>query len=137
MDKSPARTASLAQHFSKLEDPRVERTKKHSLMDMLVIAVCGFICGVDSWVALEEFAKAKREWFESFLSLPNGIPSHDTFGRLFAALNPEAFSRCFMSWVKAVSEAGRRRTCGSSPRSSLKQGRSRGRRRRRRAPPLP
>lgn len=104
MDKPPARTASLSKHFSSLEDPRVERTKKHSLSDILVIAVCGFICGVDSWVELEEFAEAKREWFEGFLTLPNGIPSHDTFGRLFAALDPEAFSRCFMAWVKAVSE---------------------------------
>jgi predicted transposase YbfD/YdcC len=104
MDKPPAPTASLMQHFSSLEDPRVERTKKHRLSDMLVIAVCGFICGVDSWVELEEFGESKREWLEGFLALPNGIPSHDTFGRLFAALDPEAFSRCFMAWVKAVSE---------------------------------
>jgi predicted transposase YbfD/YdcC len=104
MDKPPAPTASLLKHFSRLEDPRVERTKKHSLSDMLVIAVCGFICGVDGWVELEEFGKAKREWFEGFLELPHGIPSHDTFGRLFAALDPEAFSRCFMAWVKAVAE---------------------------------
>ncbi|WP_223760811.1 ISAs1 family transposase [Myxococcus sp. RHSTA-1-4] len=104
MDKPPTPTASLVKYFSSLKDPRVERTKKHSLSDMLVIAVCGFICGVDSWVELEEFGEAKREWFEGFLELPHGIPSHDTFGRLFAALDPEAFSRCFIAWVKAVAE---------------------------------
>jgi predicted transposase YbfD/YdcC len=95
---------SLMTHFSSLEDPRVERTRKHSLNDMLVIAICGFICGVDNWVELEFFAKCKEPWFKKFLDLPNGIPSHDTFGRLFAALDPEAFSRCFMNWMEAVAE---------------------------------
>jgi len=87
-----------------LEDHRVERTKKHSMTDILVISVCGFICGVDNWVDLEEFGVMKLEWFQSFLELPNGIPSHDTFGRFFAALDPEEFSRCFTLWVKAISE---------------------------------
>lgn len=87
-----------------LQDPRVERTRKHSFEAVLVIAVCGFICGVDSWVELEEFGEEKREWFETFLDLPNGIPSHDTFGRIFAALDPEQFSRCFITWSEAVRE---------------------------------
>jgi predicted transposase YbfD/YdcC len=96
---------SLMAHFSVLEDPRVERTRRHSLNDILVIAISGFICGVDNWVELEMFGQEKEGWFKQFLELPNGIPSHDTFGRVFAALEPEAFSRCFMNWMKAVSEA--------------------------------
>ena len=92
-------------HFSVMVDPRVERTRRHSLNDILVIAICGFVCGVDNWVELEFFGKTKERWFKQFLELPNGIPSHDTFGRVFAALDPEAFSRCFMSWMKVVSEA--------------------------------
>jgi predicted transposase YbfD/YdcC len=95
---------SLLDHYSTVVDPRVERTRKHLLTDLLTIAICGFICGVDNWVELEDFGKAKREWFQRFLRLPHGIPSHDTFGRFFAALDPEEFSRCFMRWVKAISE---------------------------------
>jgi hypothetical protein len=105
MEETPPKVrVGLLDHFSSLVDPRVERTKKHSLKDLLVIAICGFICGVDNWVELEDFGKAKREWFKTFLDLPNGIPSHDTFGRFFSALEPEAFSRCFIEWVKAISE---------------------------------
>lgn len=85
-------------------DPRVERTRRHSLNDILVIAICGFICGVDNWVELEFFAETKEKWFKQFLDLPNGIPSHDTFGRVFAALDPETFSRCFINWMKAVAD---------------------------------
>lgn len=99
----PVGSAVLA-HFSVLDDPRIERTKKHSLNDILVISICGFICGIDNWVELELFGQSKEAWFRTFLDLPNGIPSHDTFGRVFAALDPESFSRCFMSWMKAVAE---------------------------------
>ena len=83
-------------------DPRVERRKFHNLVEILVIAICGVICGADDWVAIEEFGNAKLEWFESFLKLEHGIPSHDTFGRLFARLVPEEFERCFLSWVRAA-----------------------------------
>jgi len=92
-------------HFATLEDPRMARTRRHSLGDMLTIAICGFVCGVDNWVELQAFAKAKESWFRSFLELPNGIPSHDTFGRLFSSLDPEGFSRCFMSWMRAIADA--------------------------------
>jgi predicted transposase YbfD/YdcC len=71
---------------------------------MLVVAICGVICGADNWVAIEAFGNAKVDWFRRFLALPNGIPSHDTFGRTFAALNPEAFAACFVSWIAAVAE---------------------------------
>jgi predicted transposase YbfD/YdcC len=98
--KSPA----LMVHFSTLVDPRVERTKRHSMTDILVISICGFICGIDNWVELEEFGEIREDWFRTFLELPNGIPSHDTFGRVFAAMDPEEFSRCFTRWVKSIAE---------------------------------
>ena len=72
----------------KIGDPRIERTKRHSLLDIIIIAICGVICGADSWVDIELFGKTKIDWLKTFLRLPNGIPSHDTFGRVFAALSP-------------------------------------------------
>ncbi len=95
---------SIARHFVKVKDPRVERTKRHKLLDIILIAICGVICGADSWVDIEMFGKAKLEWLKTFLPLPNGIPSHDTFGRVFAAINPEEFERSFMEWVQAIVE---------------------------------
>lgn len=82
-----------------LPDPRVDRTKKHKLVDILTIALCGALCGVDNFVELQRFGLAKRKWFDTFLELPNGIPSHDTFGRVFAALDPDAFRAVFIAWV--------------------------------------
>ena len=97
-------TSTLIEKFAGLSDPRIERTKKHSMTDILVLSICGFICGVDNWVDLEEFAQIRQDWFKTFLELPNGIPSHDTFGRFYAALDPVAFSRCFTSWIQSVAE---------------------------------
>ncbi len=84
--------SNIAAHFHIIQDPRVERTKRHSLHDILVIAICGSVCGVDGWVAIEQFGRAKEEWFRTFLDLEHGVPSHDTFGRIFAALDTEAFT---------------------------------------------
>jgi predicted transposase YbfD/YdcC len=95
---------SIGEHFNDLEDPRMERTKHHQLLDIIAIAICGVICGADSWVDLELFGRSKEEWLKRFLSLPNGIPSHDTFGRVFALLDPVKFAQCFTSWVRAVSQ---------------------------------
>lgn len=95
---------SIGEHFNNLEDPRMERTKHHQLLDIIAITICGVICGADSWVDLEIFGRSKEEWLKRFLSLPNGIPSHDTFGRVFALLDPAKFAQCFTSWVKAVSQ---------------------------------
>ncbi|OLE97649.1 MAG: ISAs1 family transposase [Cyanobacteria bacterium 13_1_20CM_4_61_6] len=86
---------TLQEHFATLEDPRVERTKRHQLLAIITIALCAVICGADTWVDVEEFGHAKRAWLETFLDLPNGIPSHDTFGRVFARLDPEQGHRVF------------------------------------------
>jgi predicted transposase YbfD/YdcC len=93
---------SLQEHFARLQDPRVDRTKHRQLLAIITIALCAVICGADTWVDGEEFGKAKRDWFETFLELPHGIPSHDTFGRVFAHLDPEQFQACFLSWVQAI-----------------------------------
>jgi predicted transposase YbfD/YdcC len=98
-----ARTlCSLTAHFASLQDPRLERTRKHQLLDILAIALSAIICGADSWVHVALYGTAKHEWLKTFLTLPNGIPSHDTFGRLFALLNPEQFQDCFRSWMAEV-----------------------------------
>lgn len=97
-------TASIEHHFGGLEDPRVDRTKRHKLLDVIVITICGVICGADDWVSIEQFGNAKLKWFRQFLELPTGIPSHDTFGRIFARLDPEQFHTSFMNWIMAVSD---------------------------------
>lgn len=95
---------SIGEHFNDLGDPRIDRTKHHRLLDIIAIAICGVICGADNWVDLELFGRSKEEWLKRFLALPNGIPSHDTFGRVFARLDPEKFAQCFTRWVEAVSQ---------------------------------
>jgi hypothetical protein len=96
--------ASIVEHFQTLEDPRIERTKKHNLLDILVIAVCTLLTGGEGFQDMELFGKSKRAWLQTFLALPHGIPSHDTFGRVFARLNPQRFQECFLSWTKAVAQ---------------------------------
>lgn len=93
---------SLVDHFAALDDPRVERTKLHPLLSLVTIAICAVICGAESWDDIELFGEAKADWFATFLDLPHGIPSHDTFNRVFAALNPVQFRRCFQHWMEAV-----------------------------------
>lgn len=89
-------------HFSVLQDPRVNRRKRHSLESILFIALCGVLCGVENWVEMESFGNARKEWFTRFIDLKHGIPSHDTFGRVFAQLNPKEFGKVFLEWIQAV-----------------------------------
>ena len=96
--------ASIIEHFQTLQDPRIERTKKHNLLDILVIAVCTLLTGGEGFQDMELFGKSKRTWLQTFLALPHGIPSHDTFGRVFARLNPRRFQECFLSWTQAVAQ---------------------------------
>ena len=95
---------SIISHFATLPDPRIERTKRHHLIDIITIALCGIICGANDWVAIEAYGRAKESWFRQFLALPNGIPSHDTLGDVFARLEANAFRECLMNWVQAVYE---------------------------------
>jgi len=92
----------LLRLFGEVEDPRVERTKLHRLVDILVIALCAVICGADTWTEIELFGRARFDWLRTFLELPHGIPSHDTFGRVFSRLNPEQLERCFRTWMQAL-----------------------------------
>lgn len=93
---------TIADHFSELEDPRVERTRQHKLIDIITIAICAVICGAETWVDIETYGRAKLEWLKQFLELPNGIPSHDTFARVFARLNTQQFQQCFLNWIRAI-----------------------------------
>jgi predicted transposase YbfD/YdcC len=97
-------TATIQEHFGSITDPRIERTKLHKLIDILVIAICAAICGCNTWEEIADFGEAKRKWFATFLELPNGIPSHDTFNRVFRRLNPDEFRSSFMAWISAASK---------------------------------
>src|SRR5437764_5555915 len=100
MDPKP--DLSLTRHFVSLPDPRVDRTKKHLLGDTLIIALCATIAGADSWPEVERFGRVKLPWLRTFLELPNGIPSHDTFRRVFARIDPRAFNRCVAAWMSGL-----------------------------------
>lgn len=96
-------SVAIFDHFQDLQDPRQNRGMNHSLVEMVVMALTAAIAGANSWVDVERFAQAKQSWFEKFLELPHGIPSHDTFGRVFARLDTEAFLQCLQSWLESLS----------------------------------
>jgi predicted transposase YbfD/YdcC len=102
MPKKPLE--AIEEHFSKVSDPRVDRTKDHKLIDLIAIAICAVICGAEGWVDIELFGKSKLPWLKTFLELPNGIPSHDTFGRVFARIDAQQFQVAFYEWVWAVND---------------------------------
>lgn len=93
---------SLFDHFLIVQDPRLKRTQKHKLIDIIIIAVCGVISSCETWVEIEEYGNLKKDWFKNFLELPGGIPSHDTFGRVFSLINPQEFQQAFYNWTKAT-----------------------------------
>jgi predicted transposase YbfD/YdcC len=95
---------SIAEHFDDIEDIRIERGKKHQLIDIITISICAVVCGADGWIDIEMYGIARKKWLEKFLELPNGIPSHDTFARVFSQINPDEFNKSFLSWVKGISK---------------------------------
>jgi len=99
---SEAGMVKIEVHFSTLTDPRIERTKRHPLINIIMIAICAVICGAETWVDIQAYGEAKCEWLGRFLDLTNGIPSHDTFGRVFALLDAKQFEACFLSWIRDV-----------------------------------
>lgn len=102
MSKNPLET--ITEHFGSVQDPRIERSKEHKLIDIISISICAVICGAEGWVDIENFGKSKLAWLKTFLELPNGIPSHDTFGRVFSLIAPEEFQESFHSWVQSIHE---------------------------------
>src|SRR5947207_7772268 len=95
----------FAPFFANLTDPRLECTKRHSLLDIMILAVCATLGNADGWADIERFGKAKFDFFRTFLELPNGIPSHDTFGRVFAPLAPAPLMACIQQWLDALGTA--------------------------------
>src|SRR5688500_7121801 len=95
---------SIVEHFRDLEDPRIDRAKKHYLLDGLGMVLCTLLTGGEGLQDMELFGKSKLSWLQTVLALPHGIPSHDTFGRVFARLNPQRFQECFLSWTQAVAQ---------------------------------
>jgi predicted transposase YbfD/YdcC len=97
---------SVKDHFLSLSDPRIFRKTHHRLIDVIVIALCAVIAGADDWVEIAAFGREKESWFKTFLELPNGIPSHDTFGRVFSLISPGEFAQCFVSWIRSAFPMG-------------------------------
>jgi hypothetical protein len=101
-NKQPQPPRSLIECFEEIEDPRIDRTRVHKLIDILVIGLCTMLTVGENFTDMEDFGKAKRDWLKTFVELPHGIPSHDTFNRVFSAIDPKHFPECFIAWVKSI-----------------------------------
>jgi predicted transposase YbfD/YdcC len=96
--------SSIEEHFRAIEDPRVERNKKHKLLDIIVLAICGVVSGAEGWEAIEEFGYEKQQWLRKYLELANGIPSHDCIARVLSRISPSEMTECFIAWTRSVSQ---------------------------------
>jgi predicted transposase YbfD/YdcC len=105
MHNMPSFSRNLKDHFSQLVDPRVGRAKRHELLDILLIAVCAMLCGAEGFTEIAECGRCKANWFKTWLALPHGIPSHDTFNRVFGLIDPNKFMDCFLAWTQSLREA--------------------------------
>jgi predicted transposase YbfD/YdcC len=101
---APKAMKAIEKHFGQITDPRVDRTKEHKLVDIIAIALCAVICGAENWVDIELYGNSKLAWLTTFLELPHGIPSHDTFGRVFRRIDAQEFQKVFFEWVIAVND---------------------------------
>src|SRR5438876_5088478 len=95
---------TIHKHFNQLKDPRINRTKKHPLINIMFIALCAVICGAEDFASIERFGKARRVWLNQFLDLRHGIPSHDTFTRVFSLIDSVAFGKIFIGWVETLAK---------------------------------
>ena len=95
---------TISQAFSDITDPRMQRTLKHSLVNILTISICAIIAGCDDFESIAEFGKSKQQWFSHFLDLPHGIPSHDTFSDVINRMCPQEFTQAFTRWVSQLSK---------------------------------
>jgi len=101
------RNKGILLYFSEMKDPRVERTRHHNLNDIIFIAIASVLSGAESWNEMEHYGNVKKDWLETILDLPYGIPSHDTFNRFFSALDPKEFENCFLKWIKTINKASK------------------------------
>lgn len=104
-ESGPAHPKTIVECFEQLPDPRMRRTREHRLVDILVIGLCSMLSGGEGFNDMELFGKTKRDWLKTFLKLPKGIPSHDTFNRVFSAIDPHCFLECFVQWVQGICPA--------------------------------
>src|SRR5688500_2198004 len=103
--RHPQPDLSIPTFFARLTDPRRAHRRLHLLQDVIVIALCAVIAGAQDWQEIETFGRKRKDWLRRFLELPNGVPSHDTFERVFNRLAPDAFRACFLDWVRAIQQA--------------------------------
>lgn len=129
MSPSNLPSSSLLKHFETLEDPRTAYLIEHRLLDIVALTICAVVCGAEGWEDIEAYGRSKLEWLETFLELPNGIPSHDTVSRVFARLEPSKLQECFVNWVKAIAQLSEGEVIaidGKSVRHSYDKGKGKG-----------